>query len=153
MLQETAIVVAVQGDTLWVETESRSACSHCSSGECTSSVLGKLFGARRNRLQLDNCLDARPGDQVVIGIPDGLLVRASLWGYLVPLLAMMCAALAGKSWGFSDGGQSILALLGLVSGLFGVRWVQNGMTARRRFQPKLLRIAPRFKGVRPLGRM
>jgi sigma-E factor negative regulatory protein RseC len=141
MLEETATVVAVDNATLWVETEARSACHHCSSGECTTSVVGKLFGVRRNRLALDNHLGAKVGDQVVIGIPDNLLVSASLWGYMFPLLGMIGLPVIGSAWGLSDGALSVLAMMGLAGGLFLLNRISA--KAMRKFRPELLRISGR----------
>lgn len=154
MLEETGTVVDVQADTLWVETISRSSCSHCSSGSCSTSVISKLFGLRRNLLQLDNTLNATQGDRVVIGIPDALLVRASIWAYLLPLLAMLLAAFVAVSLGADDSLQALLALLGLVGGFFAVRWFTGRRRQQQLFQPRLLRIEQRlaisgeFKGIR-----
>jgi len=141
MLEETATVVAVENDSVWVESESRSACSQCSSTHCSSSALSQLFSVQRNRLRLDNDLDAQVGDQVVIGIPDELLVRASVWGYLFPLLAMVGFAIAGNAWHLSEGLQVLLAMLGLAGGFYSVRLATRGK--QQKFQPQLLRIATR----------
>ena len=140
MLEESARVVTVSGDRLWVETQSRSACSHCSSQSCTTSVLAKLFGSKRNRLELQNSLGARPGEQVMIGIPDELLVQASVWAYLVPLVVMLIVTGVSDSLGMSEGLQSLLALGGLVMGFILVRWVTRRAASRQRFKPCLLRI-------------
>jgi sigma-E factor negative regulatory protein RseC len=140
MLEESARVVAVSGDRLWVETESRSACSHCTSSGCTTSVVSKLFGVKRNRLELQNSLGVRPGEQVVVGIPDALLVRASIWAYLVPLAVMLLPTLAGDLSGMGEGLQSLLALVGLATGFLLVHWMTRRVSYRQGFRPRLLRI-------------
>ncbi|MES9812520.1 MAG: SoxR reducing system RseC family protein [Candidatus Thiodiazotropha sp.] len=141
MLEETGTVVEVWDDSLQVETQSRSACSHCSSSGCTTSVVSKLFGIKRNRLQLENSLGAKPGDRVVIGIPDDLLVRASVWAYLLPLIFMLASTALGGVFGASEGFQSLLALGGLAVGFYIVRWTTRNLSSQRRFKPRLLRIA------------
>lgn len=141
MLEETATVVAVEGNSLWVESEARSACSQCDSHSCSSSAISQLFGVQRNRLCLDNHLEAQVGDQVVIGIPDELLVRASIWGYLLPLLVMVAFAIVGNAWHLSEGLQVVLAMLGLAAGFYAVRLATRDK--QQKFQPQLLRIAPR----------
>ena len=141
MLEEIATVVAVRHGQLWVETESRSACSHCAStSSCTTSVISKLFGVKRNRLQLDNSLGARIGDQVVVGIPDDLLVQASFQAYLLPLLVMLSTAAAGDAMGLNEGLLSLLVLGGLATGFYLVRWFTHIKQSRQRFKPQLLRI-------------
>ncbi|MBV2125191.1 MAG: SoxR reducing system RseC family protein [Candidatus Thiodiazotropha sp. (ex Ctena orbiculata)] len=139
MLEETAMVVEANTDYLWVETRSRSGCSQCSSS-CTTSVVSKLFGMKRNRLKLENTLGAGAGDKVVVGIPDELLVRASVWAYLFPLQAMFAVSATGGVMGVGEGAQALLAIVGLAAGFALVRWHTSWQGARQRFRPSLLRI-------------
>ena len=147
MLEETATVIEVIDDQLIAETESRSSCSHCSTDSCSTSVVAKLFGIRRNRLVMENTLQAKPGDRVVIGIPDTLLVRASVMAYLLPLVVMLGVTACGDALGVSEMGLSLLAMAGLAMGFFSVRWaIRRGSS--QRFQPRLLRIvAPGWQRV------
>jgi sigma-E factor negative regulatory protein RseC len=139
MLEETARVIEVKDGLLIAETASRSACNHCSSDSCATSVVAKLFGVRRNRLVLANSLDARPGDQVVIGIPDQLLARASVTAYLLPMLFMLAVTGLGDLLGINELLLSLLALAGLALGFFIVRRLSRGSSAQG-YQPRLLRI-------------
>ncbi|MCG8047043.1 MAG: SoxR reducing system RseC family protein [Candidatus Thiodiazotropha endolucinida] len=139
MLEEAAMVVEANIDYLWVETRSRTGCSQCGSS-CTTSVVSKLFGMKRNRLKLENTLCAEVGDRVVVGIPDELLVRASVWAYLIPLLAMFAVSVTGGVMGVCEGAQALLAMAGLVAGFAMVRWHTLRQGARQRFRPSLLRI-------------
>jgi sigma-E factor negative regulatory protein RseC len=139
MLEETARVIEVKDGLLMAETESRSACNHCSSDSCTTSVVAKLFGVRRNRLVMANSLNARPGDQVVLGIPDQLLSRASVTAYLLPLLIMLGVTALGELLGMHELLLSLLALGGLAVGFFTVRRLSRG-SASQRYEPRLLRI-------------
>ncbi len=147
MLEETARVIEVHDDLLIAETESRSGCSHCSTSSCTTSVVAKLFGVKRNRLVMENSLKAKAGDQVVIGIPDQLLVRASLTAYLLPLMVMLLVTAMGDLLGMNELLLSLLALVGLALGFFTVRWVTRRRTAQG-YEPRLLRIlAPGYQRV------
>lgn len=134
-------MVAVEGKWLWVETESRSACSHCGSGSCSTSVLAKWSRARPNRLRLLNRLQLRPGQRVVIGIPDQVLVAASLWAYLSPLLLMLGAAGLAATLGLGDLARALAALAGLLVGLALSAKAANSGPTRDRFTPVLLRVA------------
>jgi len=146
MREETARVVDVKEGLLLAEAESRSACSHCaSSAACTTSVVAKLFGGRRIRLVMANHLGARPGDQVVIGIPDELLVRASLLVYLSPLLSMLAVATLVEALAVNEMLLSVSALVGLTLGFLGVRWtIRRG--AEQRYRPRLLRVVAQARG-------
>lgn len=141
MLEETARVIEVRNGMLTAETESRSGCSHCGSGgSCSTSAVAKLFGVRRNRLVIANSLGARAGDQVVIGIPNELLVRASVSAYLLPLLFMLGTTALGERLGLGEFLLSLLALGGLVMGFFTLGWFSRRRSGSQRYQPRLLRI-------------
>jgi sigma-E factor negative regulatory protein RseC len=141
MIEQTGIVVATTDTTLWVETRQVSGCSACASGSCSSAVVSKLFGERRQRIQLPNTLAANTGDTVVIGIPEAVLVSASLWAYLLPLLVMIGAALAGRLLDAGEGVQGLLGLGGLVAGLMLVRRLTGGGVGDARLNPRLLRLS------------
>lgn len=157
MLEQTAKVIDVSNGLLTLETESRSGCKQCGSHSCTTSVVAKLFGIRRNRMIIDNSLDAKKGDQVVIGIPEDLLVGASIMAYLLPLVSMLMVTALGDALSVSEVLLSTLALGGLVTGFIMVRLVLRRTTSRQRYRPQLLRIAasgyqrveiPTFTGVK-----
>jgi sigma-E factor negative regulatory protein RseC len=140
MIEERAWVVEVDGDKVWVEAEARSSCSHCSSQSCTTAVVARLFGVRRNRLALKNSLAAKPGDQVIIGVPGRLIARASLLAYIVPLLFMLAITLLGSVIGINDGIQSLLAVVGLLVGLLIVRWYSSANISCQDCAPQLLKV-------------
>ncbi|MCU7811631.1 MAG: SoxR reducing system RseC family protein [Candidatus Thiodiazotropha sp. (ex Notomyrtea botanica)] len=157
MLEETAKVIDINDGLLTLETESRSGCKQCGSHSCTTSIVAKLFGIRRNRMIIDNSLDAKKGDQVVIGIPEDLLVQASVMAYLLPLVLMLMVTALGEALSVNEVLLSMLALGGLVTGFFMVRLVFHRTTSRQRYRPQLLRIAaseyqrveiPTFTGVK-----
>ena len=141
MLEASGTVVAVSGRALQVETQPRSSCAHCASAGCSTSVLAKLAGTGRNRIWLENTLDARPGEQVVIGIQDELLLRASVLSYLLPLLGMLVVAALGDVRGAGEGLQGLLAAGGLAAGFVLVGRIARGVPSQQRFRPQLLRYA------------
>ena len=141
MLEETALVVEADQQSLWVELPSRSACSQCGSGTCTTSVIAKLFRVSKPRFRLENSLNARPGQQVVVGIPDDLVAKASLWAYLLPMVTLLAGAAVANVAGAGEGIQSLMALVGLGVGLLLVRRLTTTGSMQRRLRPTLLRLA------------
>lgn len=139
MLEEIALVVEADSELLWIETRTRSSCSHCANDTCGTSVLAKIFAVKRNRVQLENTLAAEAGEQVIIGMPDDLLVRAAIWAYLVPLIAMVLFTLIASMAGASDGLQSLLAMAGLAIGFLVVQKYTTGSRSKTHFKPRLLR--------------
>lgn len=138
MLETSASVVQTADGRLWLETRPRSACSGCAGDRCATAALSKQFGAKRNRFPLEMGAYLQPGDEVVIGISDDMLVRASACAYLVPLAAMILVAALADALGAGEGWQSLSAFVGLVLGFVLVRWI-SGRSPQWRFSPQLRR--------------
>ena len=118
MIEAAATVIATEAGYAWLETKRESACGHCAaSPSCGASTLGKMLGARPGRLRVADTLALRAGERVVIGIPEERLLGAAFRAYLVPLLWMVGAALAGVQLGFSQWGIGLCSLAALAAGL------------------------------------
>jgi sigma-E factor negative regulatory protein RseC len=140
MIETPATVVGLGPDVAWVETVRQSACGHCESARsCGTSVLAKLFGAPRSRLEIPDAQGLRVGEQVVIGIPDGTLVRASVVAYLLPLTVLVAAAALATVLGASEGVVASIGLAGLGGGLWLSGRLTGGQHARERYRPVLVR--------------
>ncbi|QTR47681.1 SoxR reducing system RseC family protein [Thiothrix litoralis] len=140
MIEETATVVDATPDHIWVEARARSACSSCGTQDsCATSSVSKLFGMRRQQLRLPNQFASSVGEQVIIGVEDQVMVTASLAAYILPVVLMIVAAIAADIYGMSDKQQAIVALLGLLLGLFGAGVLTSNRLMQRYFQPQLLR--------------
>lgn len=120
MIEENALVVAVDGDFAEVETQRRTACGDCSAKSgCGSGVFSSVFGKRRTRIRVLNRIQARPGEQVVIGLNEAPFLRAALALYATPLLAMIGGALLGE-WLAQRSASASLELGSLLGGLLGL---------------------------------
>ena len=79
MLEETAQVVRVTADGIWVETRRQSTCSSCAAEKgCGTATLSKVLGNRRTLVRVLADMPLEVGDRVVIGIREQALVRGSL---------------------------------------------------------------------------
>lgn len=115
MVEQEARVIAVEGDQLVLEAETKSSCQACEvKSGCGTSVLSRWVGKKFTRFHATNTVDARAGDQVVVGLSETALVRGSLSIYLLPLLGMIIVALAADILMPTDIGARdlILALSG-----------------------------------------
>ena len=94
MLTETGRVVAVEPDSLWVETIRRSTCGSCAVQKgCGHGLINQMSDGSRSYVRV------LPGklapsacsidDEVRISIPEDVIVRGSLIVYIVPLLMML----------------------------------------------------------------
>lgn len=144
MIEENALVVAVEGDSAWVETERRSSCGGCAAKGCGTGALSKVLGARKQRLKVHNPVGARAGDSVVLGIEEKALLLGSLMVYILPLLAMLGGGLLGEvlapQWGMEAEGPSLLfGALGLLGGFLWLRGYNRRCGDDPRFTAVILR--------------
>ncbi len=142
MLQETGTIVKIDTDALWVETLQKTACQSCSAQKgCGQQVLAKaLTSSTVIRVLLDG---KSPGNfqldqQVVIGIPDDVVVLGSLLIYLLPLVMLILFATLSFHLVPSDGIAAAGAIVGLVVGGLLVRWRSAATRHDPRLQPVLL---------------
>lgn len=149
MVTEAARVAAVDDDGYaWVETQRKAVCNSCSVQKgCGTGVLSKLLSNRRTRVRVLNTLGAAVGDDVVIGIEDGLLVRASVAVYFMPLVWMLLGAIAGGmladslQWTHAEGASTLGGMLGLAAGFWWLRRYARIAAQDESRQPSLLRFA------------
>ena len=131
MILETGTVVAIESDSLWVETIQKSACDACVAEKgCGQKFLSKLAGKTtsiRVLLNGQSRKDFSLGQSVTIGIPEDVIVLASLLVYLLPIVgAVAGAALTGSS------GTDLQAMGGAVAGLLAGAWLVRMHSARSR---------------------
>ena len=141
MILEAGRIVAIEPQGLWVETIERSACGSCQAQKgCGHSALAK-FGSSASRLWV--LLDARKvhcfklGDEVQIGVPEEVVATGSLVVYMLPLLVMIAASLAGHSARLNDGLTAICGFMGLLLGAVIVRCWSHLTRFDSRLQPVL----------------
>lgn len=143
MIEETAVVVAHEPGIAWVETSRRNACGACNqSADCGGALLSRLFAPGANRLALEDRLGVAIGERVVIGIPDSLLVRASLIAYLLPLLTLVLGAVLAEGWQLAEIEVALTGIAGLGVGIWLTGHLTGGAQGRQRYRPLLLRREP-----------
>ena len=146
MLEETAQVVRIKGNEVWVETQRRSSCSSCSAEKgCGTATLSKVLGNRRNVVRVLSAMPLRVGDRVVIGIREQALVRGSLAVYAVPILLLLLGGLIGELgaeqfiWENAEFASVTLGISGLIAGLVWLKRFTRRIQNDPNFQPVVLR--------------
>jgi len=147
IIEETARVVALDGDQAWVTTQRRSACESCAANKgCGTGIMARGFSGRRTlQLKVRNNVAAVVGDDVVLGIDDRVLVRSALLMYLLPLLALMAGAWLGEI--INDGlfyidNEYLSIMAGLLAMVAVLGWVHRHarlLAATGNYQPRILR--------------
>lgn len=144
MIEEQALVVAVDGDQAKLEIVRRTPCGLCGQTRgCGVSVFGKLLGHRNNVFSAVNPLNAQIGDQVVVGVDEKALLVSSLAVYGIPLVSVLAGAVAGTLLAPTGGDVWPLAGagLGLVSGILALKAHAMGRGLDARYRPVILRPA------------
>lgn len=142
MITETGRVVGVEGDWAWVACRRQVECARCAEGRgCGGGVLGRLLGDRLHEVRAaTGSVVVAPGDQVVIGLGEDVVLRAAAVVYLVPLLlALAGGAIAAKLGGGGDAAAILGAAAGLVAGLRWARGYGRRNAANASLQPVILR--------------
>jgi sigma-E factor negative regulatory protein RseC len=150
MIEETARVVAVEGRLAWVETGRAGACNACAQGAgCGILSLAGLFGRRRPSFRVANPIDARVGDEVIVGVEEAALVNGSLLVYLLPLLLLIGLAGVGDVVGkhmalqYAEGLSIVGGLGGMALGFAGIHRYGRRVLRSGRYQPIIVRFAHR----------
>jgi sigma-E factor negative regulatory protein RseC len=138
MLEQNAIVLKTEGGKAWVEARESGACGSCGSGGCATRRLADLLGRRERAFPVENILDARTGDQVIIGIPSGALWRSAFRLYGMPLMLMLMGALFGQYFG-----GDMVAAAGAIGGLLTSCLLYRVWQGASIWQPVMLRNADR----------
>ena len=154
MIEERAMVVAVEEGYVWLETRRRSSCGGCqqASGGCGAATLAKLWPGQRARVRAIAEPGLRPGDEVMVGLAEGALLRGALLVYLLPLALLLAGALLGQAV-FAGAGEEPVAALGVVGlglGFLAVRVLSRRLRRDARFQPVVLRRANAMESGNPL---
>ncbi len=98
MIEERARVIAVENGELLLEAQTKASCSACAVKQgCGTSVVSKWIGRKFTRFQAPNTVNARVGDEVVVGLAEEAMLKGSVLVYLLPLLAMIGFALLADS--------------------------------------------------------
>jgi sigma-E factor negative regulatory protein RseC len=152
VIEQNAIVISNEAGIAEVEVVRQSSCHGCSAqSACGVSLLDRVLGRRPQRLVLTDALDVRPGEEVVVGVPEGALLKAAVVAYMIPLLGLLGGALAGEQLVAGASPSQSLPLLagigGLALGLAVTRLYSRRLASDPRWRAVLLRRVSRNLAV------
>jgi len=121
MVEESASVLSVENDIVWVQAIQQSACGSCQAQKgCGHSLLAKV-GQKEIKIPVArNGLDVTANDHVIIGVPEQAILKSSLIMYGIPLMLMIFVAMFATLLQASEG---VVILLSFSSLLLGFVWV------------------------------
>jgi sigma-E factor negative regulatory protein RseC len=146
LIEESAVIIARDGQFADVQALRRGACGACGArAACGTSLLDRFLGRRPLHLRVVNVLDARIGEQVVIGVPETALLQAAVSAYLVPMVGLILGAILGQEIAMLFA-ASALEPLSVIGGLVGfgiallwLRGYSTRLSTNPRYRAVLLR--------------
>ena len=141
MIEEPGWVVSLEVGAVWVTTSRKSTCSSCSANAgCGQGLLDKLaISSQRGTVRALTDLNLAVGDQVVIGLREDALVRASLQVYVLPLLGLFLGAMAADRLALGEPLTIAGGFLGFAAAGLWLRWHSRQQQANTALQPVVLR--------------
>jgi sigma-E factor negative regulatory protein RseC len=143
MIEEQVVITSITSTGAWVEGIQQSACGSCSAktgcGQHAMSQLGRKVSLW---LPFDTSTDRqwqqgiKIGQQVVVGLPEGAILKSTLVLYGIPLIALVFGAILGH---FLSGerGSIIVSLLSMLLGFKLARfWSEQN---KQHWQPHFIR--------------
>lgn len=152
MIEEIGTVTAIefkQGRRyVCIETQIKSTCGGCQAkDECGTGIIARAFSPKKDQLWLACEQAVGIGQDVKLGIPENLLLGASLLVYILPLVMLLLASVVGsfalKAMGIEGEGAVILLAFASASvSFYGVRYYLT-LYNPKRYEPSLLAVLPR----------
>ncbi|BFM07622.1 SoxR reducing system RseC family protein [Halioxenophilus aromaticivorans] len=142
MITETGRIVAIEDESLWVQTIRKSACAQCSArkgcGQAVLAQFGREPGYINVSLNGQHPSDYQLDQAVEIGIAEQVIVKSTLLIYLFPLLLMMIAIGLGSAMFEAEFMALISGIAGLGLGALIVRAFFAKSAGNQSLQPILI---------------
>jgi sigma-E factor negative regulatory protein RseC len=141
MVKEQATVTSLDGDWALIQMQRQTTCSHCElSNGCGMGAIGRLLGHRSKPVMIRNEHQLKPGDSVLLGLPERAFLKASLLIYGLPLLGLIGGGiLAASIIGESDLIVLLFASAGFAAGLKFSAHLASKQNLNQ-FSPRILRV-------------
>lgn len=137
MIREQGQIVATGSGRCRVRIQRHGGCSGCDIRRgCGVGLLARAVPGRTAEIACHTELTFERGQQVEVGIPEQGLVSAAALVYLLPVLALLGAAVLASPWG--DAVAIPAAGAGFVTALVVARALARKMTGHGAYRPVVL---------------
>ncbi len=141
MVTEEGVVTSATSSMAWIKTVRSKACDSCDAKDSCHSQ----DPSRDMLIQVNNTINAKTGDRVVLGFQTAPLLKLSFMLYVFPIILMIIGAAAGQT--AAPALETDPTLTSVLSGLasfgiaFGViRLAGNRLAGKTEYRPFLIRI-------------
>ena len=143
MIEEYAIVTAVQEDQARLILERRTACGLCGQKRgCGNATWSKMVKSQPHEFTAHNAIQAQVGDAVVVGMDEHAILRSVWFLYVLPLLSLLLGAILADHLFDYQFYVMLGAALGLLGGFYASRYWAMGKGAKSHgYQARILRQA------------
>jgi sigma-E factor negative regulatory protein RseC len=137
MIEEQVVITSLSDDGAWVEGIQQSACGSCSAkAGCGQHAMRQLGRKVTLWLPLQDVNGFTVGQQLVVGLPEGAILRSTLVLYGMPLIALVFGAIVGHYLA-GEAGSIITSVLAMILGFQLARhWSQKN---QQHWQPHFIR--------------
>lgn len=144
MIEEQGKVLSIEPDAVWVETIRRSTCGSCQArAGCGQALLQKLgSGARFGFIRVLCDQKLQVGDEVIIGLPEDAVLKASALMYALPLIMLFVFASLADVAGLSELWVILAAAGGLTAGFSAAAWWTKRKRGNPAYQARVIRSLP-----------
>lgn len=141
MIEEPGVVLAVDGQDVWVATQRKTTCGSCvAKAACGQGIVNSFSADKKpHTIKVRSDLHLQEGDQVTLGISEDSLIRGAMLVYMLPLVAMFAAALGVNALNAAEPWVILAAVLGFLGGAIWVRLFSARYMDETTMQPVVLR--------------
>lgn len=146
MITEDAIVVSIENNQTWIETQRKSTCGQCSASKgCGTSVLSKVVGNKLSKMKAINNVNAKVGDAVIVGLNEQSLLKGAFIIYMLPLIFLFLFSFAGQlisnylQLHNNEFLTIVFALVGFYLGMRKVKIFSSSVEEDESYQPVILK--------------
>lgn len=139
LLESVARVVALEHGTAWLEPEPKAACGGCMSLAVCGAKGGGPRALAARRFPLTDGPKLQVGERVVVGLPEGSVLRAAATAYGLPMALMIAAGIVAQTNGAGDLGGGLAMAGGLAAGLLISRLLAGRLSGRGDLSPRFVR--------------
>jgi len=141
MITKEGVITETVGTRAWVTTTRSRACDSCAS----RNSCGENSREQEMIIQLENSLNASPGDRVVVGFRTAPLLKTTFLIYIFPIILLIAGAATGESMAIQFNTDKSLTslfvgILFFSVSFFIIRFINNALANKKEYQPYLMRI-------------